>query len=83
MITAVQSYTNFNGLKNINAARSLKRTVVKNAAPKGLTQSPVRALTDKEKSDYLKMAAGVLVGTSALTCLTDFCNGCSIGSNMI
>ena len=36
-----------------------------------------------EKSDYLKMAAGALVGTSALTCLTDFCNGCSIGSQMV
>ena len=66
------SYANFKGLNSQKVVRRVVNATL-DSTPKGITKSPVRMLDDKD----LMQIIGVCVGTSALSCMTDFSTGFS------
>ena len=84
MISAIgaQQSTNFRAVPKIGAKKVVRQVVsLENSGLQGLSHSKVKF--DSDGSDTLEAIIGALVGTSAVSCLSDFCNGVTIGSQMV
>lgn len=70
--------------KKVINSKKIARNVVKGSElPSGLTKTPIRCMDDGELKEVLKFGLGVCLGTSALSCMSEFAQGCTIGSNMV
>ena len=74
---------NFSGVKNLKPQRVVRNIVnVSEQAPKGLSNTPVRALNE-EGENMLKIALGALAGSTGIVstyCATQTAAGCSLGT---
>jgi len=81
MITPINSMSSYiKGIKLHKAARKVVNAA--NSSPKGMSKTPVRFDND-EFYNAAKAIAGGCIGTSAATCMSEFAQGCTVGSGMI